>query len=310
MNDQSTHTVFMVRPFFFRMNEQTAVNNYYQVSISPDFTHELRQLALSEFDEFVRALEARDIKVCVYQDDGVKDTPDSIFPNNWISTTNTGEIVIYPMFAPNRRAERKKEILDYFNLNFHVGQIINLSESENHNAFLEGTGSLVLDRTEKVAYCAISERSSPELFKQWCNRFGYRPVAFSATQWVEEERKPIYHTNVMMSIGTDWVVCCFDALRNPIERSLLRDNLSTRKIIEISEEQCESFCGNVLELMSSKGKKYIVMSKTAFDAFNSEQKRLFEASGELIVVNLKNIETYGGGSARCMLAEVFLTLKS
>ncbi len=302
----------MVRPFFFRMNEQTSVNNYYQTAVSLDNTEELKIKASEEFDRFVTLLAENGVEVLVQSDLGQHDTPDSIFPNNWISTDQNGRVFIYPMFAPNRRLEKQLPLNSMlekvYNRKFEV---IDLSYFENEEKFLEGTGSLVLDHLHKRAYMAKSQRSHLEVFHQWALISGYEMISFESFQTVGEERLPIYHTNVMMSIGTRWAVICAEAIDNINDRKMILDQLSKeREVIIITEEQTSRFAGNILEVKDKEGNPLIVMSKSAFEAFTDMEITTLKGYGKLVIADIETIEKHGGGSARCMLAEVFLTLKS
>lgn len=310
MNDQSTNTVLMVRPFFFRSNEQTAVNNYYQSENVKFNLNKINELVISEFERVRLTLENKRVKILTFQDHGVHDTPDSIFPNNWFSTTANAQVVLYPMFAVNRRYERNQEVISFLEENYLVKEFVDFSIAEERGNFLEGTGSLVLDHLEKKAYCCFSQRSSPALFRDWCAKFEYTPLGFHAYQTVNGGRELIYHTNVMLSIGTNWVVCCLEAIDDFNEKKQIKESFKNKTLIEISESQVENFCGNILELRNQAGEKLIVMSKRAKDAFNSSQLSILNKFGEVIAVDVTNIEKYGGGGVRCMLAEVFLTLKS
>jgi hypothetical protein len=312
MKDQSTNTVLMVRPFFFRMNEQTSVNNYYQSAVSLVNTEEVRGKASGEFDRFVTLLTANGVNVLIQNDLGQHDTPDSIFPNNWISTDQKGRVIIYPMFAANRRLEKQIPLIPMLKEVCQSElQVLDLSYFEEEHKFLEGTGSLVLDHQNKIAYMSISQRSNQEVLSRWALNSGYRTISFESFQTVNSQRLPIYHTNVMMSIGSKWAVVCAEAIDNASDRLMVIDQLSNdRQVITISEEQAARFAGNILELKNKEGQPLIIMSKSAFDAFSSAQLDLLKSHGQLVVADIETIEKYGGGSARCMLAEVFLTLKS
>ncbi|MEZ4799851.1 MAG: arginine deiminase-related protein [Flavobacteriales bacterium] len=310
MNDQSTNTVLMIRPFFFRSNEQTAVNNYFQGALEGSNLYKINDLVQSEFDRVKNVLERNGVKLLLFQDKGIHDTPDSLFPNNWFSTTHNHQIILYPMFAENRRLERSQEVISYLEMNFNVAEFVDFSGAEESNVFLEGTGSLVLDHAGKIAFCCFSERSNPALFRDWCNRFEFIPVGFHAFQTSGMQRKPIYHTNVMLSIGTEWAVCCLDAIVDLAERKLVQNALQSRVLIEISEDQVSDFCANILEVKNDSGDNLIIMSQRAHNAFNAEQLNSLAQFAQLIVVDIENIEKFGGGGVRCMLAEVFLTLKS
>lgn len=302
---QTTNTILMVRPFFFRRNEETAVNNFFQAE--NERTDRLSDLAVAEFDNFVKILKAAAIKVFVVQDPGKLDTPDSIFPNNVISF-HTNKAILYPMFAPNRRNERLLNYLGKLDQSgIHFETIQDYTAYENANKFLEGTGSIVLDRVHKIAYCSLSERANEELFHIFCKDQGLKPVVFHATQPVDGAFFPIYHTNVMMSIGNSFSVICLESIRNAEERNLVISNLQStgKEIIEISEEQMNHFAGNILEVKNVDGDPIICMSSQAFDSFSDDQKELLEEHAKLLHAPLFSIEKYGGGSARCMMAEVF-----
>lgn len=301
---QTTDTLLLVRPFRFRKNEETAINNYFQedLSVSDQATR-----AQMEFDDFVKGLHAHKINTLVMQDEGKYDTPDSIFPNNCISF-HKRTAVLYPMFAENRRRERK---LDYLKPLKQQGltfdNIIDYTGFEKENRFLEGTGSLILDRVNRIAYCALSPRADAGIAHQFCLDLGYELFIFEANQTVDGLRKPIYHTNVMMSVGTYFAVVCTDSIDNIYEkRNLIKRLEETGKtIVDISEEQVTSFAGNILEVRSIAEGAYIVMSSQAYHSFTTEQLSLLRSWGQIIHSPLDTIERGGGGSARCMLAEVF-----
>ncbi|MBL0315014.1 MAG: amidinotransferase [Flavobacteriales bacterium] len=301
---QSTDTLLMIKPRFFRKNEQTAINNYYQAEQGKE---DAAGLAEKEFSAFADQLRENGIKVLVWDDDRGVDTPDRIFPNNWISF-HPNQLVLYPMFAQNRRDERDLRIIphvDYVSEKSH--EIIDLTSFEASHQFLEGTGSLVLDRINGVAYAALSPRTHEDLVVAWCKKFNYQPVMFHAFQDHQNQRVPIYHTNVMLSIGTNFTVVCDACIDDPIEKNMLLNKISmyNRKMIRITEEQVNAFCGNILEVKNDSGKTFIVMSDTAFDGFTSDQKAELSHFGTIIHAPIQTIELLGGGSARCMLAEIF-----
>ena len=302
----------MVRPFFFRMNEQTSVNNYYQTAVSLVNTDDVTYRALIEFDRFMTLLAENGVEVLVQNDLGLHDTPDSIFPNNWISTDQEGRVFIYPMYAANRRLEKQIPVIETLkNACLTSFEIIDLSYLEQEQKFLEGTGSLVLDHLLRRAYMSISERSHEEVLDQWALKSGYKPIRFRSFQSVDGSRLPIYHTNVMMAVGSKWAVICADAIDDIDERAMVLNQLSEgREVIVISEEQTARFAGNILEVKDDNGNLLIVMSESAFRAYSISQLNQLKSFGKLVVVDIETIEKYGGGSARCMLAEVFLTLKS
>ena len=245
----------------------------------------------------------------VYQDTGEQDTPDSLFPNNWLSFHENGTVALYPMFAENRRLERQEAVIETVEASgFEVKYFMDYSDAEKDQIFLEGTGSIVLDRVNRKAYCALSPRADEELFIEFCEDFEYTPVVFHANQTVNGKRLPIYHTNVMMSIADRYAVVCLDAIDDKKERRMLEKNLKFdgKKIIELDERQIASFAGNMLQVLSKSGKSHLVMSQQAFDALRSEQINMLNALDPIITSSLSTIETFGGGSARCMMAEVFL----
>ncbi|MDA0882172.1 MAG: arginine deiminase-related protein [Bacteroidetes bacterium] len=300
----------MIRPVGFRMNEQTAVNNYYQKVLDGLSPEKVNEAAIQEFDRFMGVLESKGINVISIQDTPNPDTPDSIFPNNWVSFHHDGRVALYPMFAENRRLERREDIFDDLknHYGFEINEIIDFTEFEDHNKYLEGTGSMILDRYNRIAYAAISERTDRRAFELFCEVFDYVGVVFEAFQSVGEERKPIYHTNVMMCIANHFAIVCLDAIDDAEEREMVSQTFrdSGKEIISISEEQTQRFAGNMLEVANSEGKSYLVMSTSAFEALNTEQKERIEKHSEIIHSSLDTIEACGGGSARCMMAEVFL----
>ncbi len=307
---QNTNTILMIRPVNFRFNEQTAENNYYQVGLENLTATEINEKAQKEFDDFVQKLRAKTIDVVVVDDTKTTDTPDSIFPNNWFSMHENGDVVLYPMNAPNRRLERRMDIFEQLKKKhgFFVGKIRDMTHYEEKNMFLEGTGSLVLDRTNKIAYACISERTNAQLLQEWCAALGYTACSFSAFQTVKKQRLPIYHTNVMLSVYDACAVVCLDSIDDETERQNLVDILQKtgKKIIEISESQANQFAGNTLQVVGKNGKKYAVMSQQAYQAFGAEELVELWGMSEIIESPLTVIETCGGGSARCMMAEVFL----
>ncbi|MGX7668067.1 citrulline utilization hydrolase CtlX [Flavobacterium pedocola] len=309
---QTTNTVVMIRPVAFRRNEQTAVNNYYQKSGDGLLPATINAKAQNEFDHLVLKLEEAGVNVIVVNDTSTPDTPDSIFPNNWISFHESADVTLYPMFAENRRLERRDDLLDLLEENgFYIEQLVDYSAAENDGVFLEGTGSLVLDRENGKAYCCVSPRSDEELMIEFCEDFEMDPVIFDAFQTVNGERMPIYHTNVMLSVGEKFAVICVDAIDDAKERKMVLDCLRSdgKEIIIITEEQVNGFAGNILQLRGEDDKRIIVMSTAAQQSFTPAQLKVLEKHGEIITADLTTIETYGGGSARCMMAEVFLPLQ-
>ena len=308
---QLTNTILMIRPVSFRMNEQTAVNNYYQHSLKGVSADEIQLLALTEFDNFVSKLRKVGVEVIVIDDTLVPSTPDSIFPNNWSSFHREGKVGLYPMFAENRRLERRDDILDKLEeKGFVINEVVDYSSAEAENIFLEGTGSIVLDRMNGVAYCALSPRANEGLFIEFCEDFEYTPVVFHAYQSVNGKRELIYHTNVMMAITQENVIVCLDAIDDKKERKNFINHvlLSGKQIVKITEEQVENFAGNMLQVLGQDGKPVTVMSQAAFDCLSIEQRDILSKEATLLSSDLSTIEACGGGSARCMMAEVFLEL--
>ncbi|MCB7481191.1 citrulline utilization hydrolase CtlX [Christiangramia sediminis] len=303
---QITDTILMVRPVGFRMNEQTAVNNYFQTKMEGD---DVNEFATQEFDIFVEKLRAVGVNVVVVDDIPADDTPDSIFPNNWVSFHEDGQIALYPMFAENRRKERR---LNYFaqleDAGFKITEIVDYTVAEEDDVFLEGTGSLILDRVHQKAYCAISPRADEDLLIEFCEDFEFTPVIFNAYQSVEDKRLPIYHTNVMMCIAEEFAVICLDTIDDKKERKNVVKHLKMdeKEIISISEEQMHEFAGNMLQVQGAEGKKYLVMSARAHRSLTKDQVSRIEKHCEILSSEIQTIETCGGGSARCMMAEVFL----
>lgn len=306
---QNTNKVLMVRPCMFTFNEETAVNNHYQINDKTKNSNQIQDLALKEFDNFVKILKEAGIDVCVLQDTKEPYTPDSIFPNNWFSTHNETDdniVVLYPMFAKNRRLERTEKIYDFIeNKNF---KIIDLSHYEKEDLFLEGTGSMILDRENKKVYVCLSKRADEKVLEDFCAKLNYKSIVFHAYQSVDGERLPIYHTNVMMGLSSLYSLICLDCIDDINEREKVRNSLieDGKEIIEISENQVNNFLGNNLELSSKNGDKILIMSESAYRILNEEQKNKIEKYSKIIYSNLQTIEKYGGGSARCMLAEMFI----
>ena len=300
----------MIRPLAFNYNVQTAVNNHYQNA--NDFDSNSNQINLSaqiEFDNFVLKLRSFGVDVIVFQDDDKFDTPDSVFPNNWISFHSNGDIALYPMFAENRRNERREDVVKYIEKNrYLINNVIDYSSAEESNIFLEGTGSIVLDRLNRKAYCAVSERSNEELLIEFCEDFEYTPVVFNAFQSVKEVRELIYHTNVMMCVADNFVIICLDCIDDKKERNNVIAHLKEdgKEIIKISENQVNSFAGNMLQILDRNNNSLLIMSESAYNVLTRAQKDIINKYAKIVFSSLNTIETYGGGSARCMMAEVFL----
>jgi hypothetical protein len=307
--NQTTSSILMIRPVAFRMNEQTAVNNYYQKVLDNLLPATVNAKAQHEFDAFVEKLQAAGVDVTVVNDTLDPDTPDSIFPNNWISFHQNGDVVLYPMFAENRRAERREDILDILEeKGFHIENIVDYTSAEDDGFYLEGTGSLLLDRANGIAYCALSPRADEELFIEFCEDFDMAPVIFNAYQTVNNERKLIYHTNVIMCLGTTFAVICADCIDDKQERKMVLDQLkkSGKEVILISEAQVNNFAGNMLELVGANLQNLLIMSAAAHANLTTDQLAKLEKHAKIVSSSLDTIEACGGGSARCMMAEIFL----
>ena len=295
---QTTSSLFMVKPVCFGFNEQTAGNNAFQ---KEGFNEGAQEKALKEFNDFVSLLKENGINVTFVEDTLEPKTPDSIFPNNWFSTHPGGKIVLYPMFAPNRRAERKEVFLNELKKKYK--EVVDLTNWEKEGKFLEGTGSMVLDRVAKVAYACKSPRTHEEVFNDFCKRFGFHHVLFNA---VDKKGQMIYHTNVLMCIGSTFAVVCTDSIKNTEECKTVLKNLekSGKKIVKISFDQMEHFAGNMLEVKNKEGKRFLDMSQTAFDCLTDEQRDYLGKECTILHPKIECIEVNGGGSARCMLAEL------
>jgi hypothetical protein len=298
VEQQAANKLMMVRPASFAFNEQTASSNSFQKvgALSHQAVHEL---ALKEFDEAVETLREHDIDVVIINDTLEPRKPDAIFPNNWLSIHNDA-MVWYSMAAPNRRLERialVKDVVKHVNAN----QLFDLTAYEQHEKFLEGTGSLVLDRVNNVAYACVSPRTNIDLVNEWCDNMHYQPVVFHA----ELHHQPVYHTNVMMAIGNNVAVCCVDAVADEVEKQKLNDALSKHHaLVTITRDQMERFAGNILLVRNKLNKAFWVMSQHAMESLHDNQKTMLQHDGELLPLQLNVIETFGGGGARCMLAEV------
>ncbi|TDD98347.1 citrulline utilization hydrolase CtlX [Flavobacterium cellulosilyticum] len=307
--NQTTNSILMIRPVAFRMNEQTAVNNYYQKVLDELSAETVNAKAQEEFDVFVNKLRMVGVNVIVVEDTINPDTPDSIFPNNWISFHENGDVVMYPMFAENRRGERREDVFDILEEDgFVINEIMDYTSAEEDGFYLEGTGSIVLDRENGKAYCALSARADEELFIEFCEDFEYSPVIFEAFQTVNGERKLIYHTNVMMCIGDTFAVICAESIDDKKERKMVLDSLrgDEKEIILITESQVNNFAGNMLEVLGADDRRYLVMSTAAHKCLTKKQIAQLEEHVTILSSSLDTIEACGGGSARCMMAELFL----
>ena len=306
---QTTNTILMIRPVNFRMNEQTAVNNYYQESINGVLPETINTKAQKEFDDYVDKLRNIGVHVIVVNDRKETDTPDSIFPNNWVSFHGNGDVALYPMFAENRRLERREDILETLEeKGFEINNIIDYTSAEEEHVFLEGTVSIILDRVNRKAYCALSPRADEDLFIEFCEDFEYTPVIFTSNQTVNGKRKAIYHTNVMMCIGETFAVICLSSIDDKKERKNVIKHLKEdgKEIIDITEKQVNNFAGNMLQVKAANNEPYLIMSQAAYDSLTVSQVKKIKNHTKVLSSSLETIETCGGGSARCMMAEVFL----
>lgn len=309
MARQITNQICMVRPVSFYFNQETAANDFYQHNLG-EKRDIVQAKALIEFDNMVALLQSKGITVHVLQDDNqVCDTPDSIFPNNWFVSLEGGRLVLCPMFAHDRRTERLKFLGALVE---SIGQskleVVNYTQHEQNDVFLEGTGAMVLDRANKKAYCCLSMRADEALFNTFCAENGFKPVAFHAYQTYQNRRAAIYHTNVMMALGEKFCVICLSSIDDAAERARVVQELeeSGKEIVDVTEEQLNHFAGNEIELEGTGGKRYTVMTKATYDCLTPEQRAVIEKSSEIIAPDVKTIETYGGGSVRCMISELFI----
>ena len=294
----------MVRPDHFAFNSETAASNAFQNEISPGEKEHARAIALKEFDAFVERLKESDIDVHVFNSPVEDYASDAVFPNNWISFHEDGRVILYPMLTKNRRVERRQEIVDMLSKKFLVSEVVDISYNEEQGRILEGTGSIVFDHINRVAYANCSARTNKELFKEVCSQLGYRDVLFRA---YDKNGLDIYHTNVLMAIGDGYAVICLDTLdiedKERVIASMKEDGL---EIIDISFEQMCSFAGNMIQLENRAGEKFVVMSQSAFESLSPDQKEKIVGFNKIISADLNTIETIGGGSARCMIAGIHL----
>jgi hypothetical protein len=299
---QTTSKVLMIRPLHFVYNAETAVNNSFQVKGDQE---NLTGKAVQEFDTFVNALQDQGIDVTVVEDSPDPHTPDAIFPNNWISFHSSGIYCLYPMFAPNRRKERKAEVISIVQKKFHYDHLVDFTGYESENLFLEGTGSMVLDREKRLAYACLSPRTSEVVLQDFCNKLNYQAVVFHA---VNETGQAIYHTNVMMCVADRYVVICLDSIRDPSEKKHVEESIlrSGKEMIPISNSQMNQFAGNMLQLEDEHKEKILIMSSAAWNALLPEQTEKLAKYNRIMHASLRQIETNGGGSARCMIAEIHL----
>lgn len=309
MQSQATSRILMIRPVNFGFNPETAESNAFQdIKLAAQTKDVAQEDAQREFEEMVRQLQAIGVDVTVFEDTPDPYTPDSIFPNNWVSFHASGTVVLYPMQAENRRLERRPDIVNNLAERFHVAKIVDLTHFEQEGKFLEGTGSLVLDRMNRVAFACLSPRTHPDVLAEFSRQTGYRTVSFHAA---DAAGKAVYHTNVLMCIGDTFAVVCLSAITDPDERLMVRQELERlkKRVVDISLDQMASFAGNMLQVLTQKGQKLLVMSTRAFESLTPKQIDLLDDYVTLLHFDLSMIEGNGGGSARCMMAEIHLPLK-
>ena len=304
MTEQSANAVTMIRPHRFFSNPETAADNAFQRETVED-SEEISRRAQTEFDNAVQLLRGAGVNVHVFHDTTTPEKPDAIFPNNWFSTHEDGRVVLYPMHSPSRRRERRRDIIDALRKNYRVTDVVDYSDYETRDCFLEGTGSLVLDHPNRIAYVSLSKRSHPQLVQKFCSDFDYEPVVFESAS---ADGRPIYHTNVILCIGSAFALVGLETITDATMRKKVRDRLQTtgKEVIELSRHQIENFAGNALELRGANG-KLLVLSERAAANLSSDQRATIEKEATLLPLSLPTIEL-AGGSARCMLAEIFLPM--
>lgn len=305
---QITNHILMIRPAHFGYNEETAQNNAFQTKAEAIDFSKLEATARQEFDQMVDLLRSKGIDVLVIEDTDQPVKPDAVFPNNWISFHENGSIITYPMYAKNRRIERREDIIEKVGQHFNIKNRYSFEFYEDEDLFLEGTGSMILDRPNKIVYACLSPRTDATLIDKFNVLMGYRSCIFRS---VDRSGKDIYHTNVMMALGEDFVVICMESIPDEDSRKELRSlfEKTGKQIIEINYAQMEAFAGNMLEVLGSNDKRYLVMSRTAYDSLTNEQIQTLSALTNILAVPIPNIEKHGGGSVRCMMAEIFLPEK-
>jgi hypothetical protein len=302
-----TSTILMIRPANFGFNPETAANNYFQSLINTE-ADQLQKKALEEFDQMVQDLSINNIEVIVINDTDEPPKPSAIFPNNWLSTSPDGNVFVYPMFAPNRRAEKREDILKLISENFIVKDLQDWSEYEVEGKFLEGTGSMVIDHDNKVIYACYSPRTDISVLEKYANRNQYRAIVFLAT---DKNNHPVYHTNVVMALGENFAILCEEAIEEEWELIAVKQLLEStgHEIIRITIDQVHSFAGNMLQVKNNTGEKILVLSQTAFDSLTAEQKKQLSLFSKLLPIDVSAIEQAEGGSVRCMMTELFLKKK-
>lgn len=304
----TTNNILMIRPAHFGFNTQTAENNAFQSEVKDESAQEIAKKAQVEFDVMVDILRSKGVNVLVVEDTDTPIKPDAIFPNNWVSFHASGAVMTYPMYAPNRRIERREDVIDRVGESFIVGRRYTFEHYEEDGMYLEGTGSMLFDREHKVVYACLSDRTDARLIDKFCVLVEYNRVVFHS---VDRNGAPIYHTNVMMALGEDFAVICTESIKSPAELKELKEVLSRtgKEIVDISFQQMESFAGNMLQVRNESGQTFLVMSQTAYDSLTEPQIEALSSKTELLPIDISTIEYYGGGSVRCMMAEIFLQKK-
>jgi hypothetical protein len=304
VTEQAPRNLLMIRPAAFGFNPETADSNVFQQNVH-DNPEVIQSKAINEFNRMVDLLEAHEIDVQVFDDTATPPKPDVLFPNNWVTFHENGKVILYPMMAENRRVERRLDILEQLKTQFLINEIIDLSGEENNGRFLEGTGSLVLDYVNRIAYACRSPRTNEELVRKLCGLIAYKPIVFDA---VDPQGLPVYHTNVMMCIGSRFAVVCLDAIQAEADQDLILDNLAEtgHKVVAISYEQMKAFAGNMLEVRSRNGEPFVLLSAKAFHSLLPGQIDAISRYAEMLPIPIETIETYGGGSVRCMVAGIYL----
>lgn len=305
---QTTNKILMIRPANFAFNAETAENNAFQSNDRDESKKDVAEQARDEFDAMVETLLSNGVEVLVVEDTAEPKKPDAIFPNNWISLHENGAVITYPMFAANRRIERREDIIDDLGLRFDISRRYTFEHYEDEDMFLEGTGSMLFDRERNIVYACLSDRTDARLLDKFCVLMDSQRVLFHA---VDRNGDPIYHTNVMMALGQDFAVICLATIRRSEELAELEQVLERtgKEIIDITLDQMESFAGNMLQVRNAMGETFLVMSKRAHESLTADQIRRLEAKTTILPMDIDTIEYYGGGSVRCMMAEVFLPEK-
>ena len=305
---QTTSSILMVRPVSFGFNAETAASNAFQNELQHHTAAEIKENAIAEFDNFVTRLREKGINVVVVDDTEAPAKPDAIFPNNWITLHRNGTVALYPMYAPNRRLERRPDILETLRQEYQVKKVVDFSQHEEKDKFLEGTGSMILDHDNRIVYACLSPRTDADLLEEFCQHFGYQPIVFHA---YDHKGSLVYHTNVILCIGHRFAVLCASSIHDEADRQYVINTLTRtgHEVIEITEEQLRQYAGNMLEVNNKDGQHFLVMSEQAYKSLRPDQIQAIQKYAEILAVPINTIEHVGGGSARCMMAEIFLPEK-